>query len=120
MRKLNLFFYSIGMAMLLVSILIGLTTPALASQPTPTPNDIEPAPTTVYNPAGLNLGAGSGFISLDNPMMVSADQANWLKPDEIVMGVEQNGEAHAFPISQMAYHHIANTVIGGEPYLVTY
>ena len=44
-----------------------------------------------------------------------------MQPDEIVLGVvHPSGAAHAFAASMMAYHHIANTTIAGEPYLVTY
>lgn len=73
-----------------------------------------------YDAAGLLAGPGSGFIVLDNPAVVSAAQATWLSADELVLGVAWNGEARAYPISQMAYHHIANDVIGGKPFLVTY
>lgn len=69
----------------------------------------------------MNTGAGSGFIVLDNPVMVPAASATWLNPDDVVLGlVTANGTAQAFPIRQMAYHHIANTTIDGKPYLVTY
>lgn len=77
-------------------------------------------PTTEFDPAGYNGNAGTNFVVLDNPEMIPANEATWLMPDEIVLGVEQNGEVHAYPVSQMVYHHIANTTIGGEPYLVTY
>ncbi|MBW8012082.1 MAG: DUF3179 domain-containing protein [Chloroflexi bacterium] len=82
-------------------------------------DSLDPAPTTAFDPAGRG-GRGGGFVVLDNPTMIAAAQATWLDADEIVLGVEQNDEAQAFPISQMAYHHIANTTVGGEPYLVTY
>ncbi len=80
--------------------------------------DLPAAPTTAFDPAGLRVGAG--FVVLDDPGMVPAQEAWWLDDEDIVLGVHQNGEAQAFPIMQMAYHHIANTTVGGEPYLVTY
>jgi hypothetical protein len=53
--------------------------------------------------------------------MIPAAEATWLDDGEIVMGlVAKNGETRAFPVRQMAYHHIANLTVGGEPYLVTY
>jgi hypothetical protein len=53
--------------------------------------------------------------------MVTADEVTWLEHDDIVMGILlDSGEAQAFPISQMTYHHVANTTLAGEPYLVTY
>lgn len=73
-----------------------------------------------FDAAGLLAGPGAGFIVLDNPEVVSAAKATWLSADELVLGVAWNGEARAYPISQMAYHHIANDEIGGKPFLVTY
>ena len=74
---------------------------------------------TNYDPAGFSQ-TGGRFIVLDDPVMIAAQQATWLASDELVLGVEQNGVAHAYPVFQMVYHHIANTTVGGEPYLVTY
>ena len=65
-------------------------------------------------------GAGSRFVPMDDPVMVAASTVTWLDPDDIVMGTVRGDEAHAFPVNQMAWHHIANTTIAGEPYLVTY
>ena len=52
--------------------------------------------------------------------LVTAAEATWLGPDDVVLGVVGDGAAVAFPVMQMAYHHIANAQILGEPYLVTY
>ena len=75
---------------------------------------------STYDPAGLNAGPGRGFEVLDDPIMIPAEAATWLDPDEIVLGVEWAGEARAYPISQMAYHHIVNDAVQGNPLLVTY
>ena len=37
-----------------------------------------------------------------------------------VLGIANNGEARAYPLDMMWYHHIANDTVGGEPWLVTY
>jgi len=69
----------------------------------------------------LVLGPGTRFVPLDDPVMIPASQATWLAPDSIVLGVvHPSGEVQAFAADMMAYHHIANTTIAGEPYLVTY
>jgi len=73
-----------------------------------------------FDPEGLAIGPGSGFIALNDPAVVPGVQASWLAADEQVLGVVVGDEARAYPISQMAYHHIANDQIDGEPYLVTY
>ena len=98
--------------------------PAPAIENTPTPEgvvlpEIGAAPTTVYDPAGMS-SSGGNFIPLDDPVVISAVDATWINADDIVLGVEWNGEARAYPINQMAYHHIANDTVGGEPLLVTY
>ncbi len=73
-----------------------------------------------FDEAGLSLGPGRAFTVLDDPPMVPASSALWLKDDDVMLGIVNGGEAHAFPAAQLAYHHIVNTTIAGEPYLVTY
>ena len=68
----------------------------------------------------LDLGT-TNFVSMDDPLMVPAPEVTWLAAEDVIMGlVHDSGETHAYPINQMAYHHIANTTIAGEPFLVTY
>ncbi len=98
--------------------LLDATGSELNNNPTETDINCEDAETN-YDPAGFSQ-TGGRFIVLDDPVMIAAAQATWLDSDELVLGVEQNGAAQAFPVFQMVYHHIANTTVGGEPYLVTY
>lgn len=73
-----------------------------------------------FDPAYLDPEAGS-FPSLDDPALVPAASAPWMKSDDIVMGIAADtGEAQAYPVDQMAYHHVANTRLAGEPFVVTY
>ena len=37
-----------------------------------------------------------------------------------VLAVTLNGEATAYPVRQVAYHHIVQDVVGGVPVAVTY
>ena len=85
-----------------------------------TGSSTESEPGAAFDEAGLSLGPGQAFTVLDDPPMVPASSAIWLKDDDVVLGIVGNGEAHAFPAAQLAYHHIVNTTIAGEPYLVTY
>lgn len=50
---------------------------------------------------------------------VAAGDAH-LSDKEMVMTVQIGPEARAYPIRQMAYHHILNDVAGGVPIAVTY
>jgi uncharacterized BrkB/YihY/UPF0761 family membrane protein len=47
-------------------------------------------------------------------------EAGFVDDDDKVLAVEINGEAAAYPIRQMAYHHIVNDVVGGVPITATY
>jgi hypothetical protein len=43
-----------------------------------------------------------------------------LDAKEMILAVNFGGDARAYPISQMAYHHVLNDVVGGVPIAVTY
>lgn len=48
------------------------------------------------------------------------NEAAFLKPEDMVMAVVINGDAAAYPIRQMAYHHVVNDSVGGRPITATY
>jgi len=50
---------------------------------------------------------------------VAASDAH-LADKEMVMTVQIGPDARAYPIRQMAYHHILNDAAGGVPIVVTY
>ena len=54
-----------------------------------------------------------------NPRFLPVAQAP-VDDDDMVMVARSGGEAHAYPIRFMAYHHLVNDVIAGEPVLATY
>jgi hypothetical protein len=43
-----------------------------------------------------------------------------LRPDEDILILERGGERYAFILTQMAYHHIAQGALAGQPYLVSF
>jgi hypothetical protein len=45
---------------------------------------------------------------------------NVVKPDREVLGVELNGQAKAYPIQYIGYHHQVLDTLGGQPITVTY
>jgi hypothetical protein len=45
---------------------------------------------------------------------------NILKDSSIVLGVEFNGEAKAYPLRFITYHHQVQDTIGGKPMIITY
>lgn len=84
-----------------------------------------PAPTVETNidfvRDKIQTGAGSWpFVPLNDPEFVAADEADFLLPNELVLGVSRNGESKAYPTQMMWFHHVANDMLGGEPIAVTY
>lgn len=45
---------------------------------------------------------------------------NAVNPDKLVLGIELNGQAKAYPIQYMGYHHQVLDSVGGAPVMVTY
>ena len=61
-----------------------------------------------------------GIPSLDNPALVSASEAAYLVDDDLVFGIEINGDARAYPLRIMGWHEMFNDVIGGKPVALAY
>jgi hypothetical protein len=45
---------------------------------------------------------------------------NVIRADQLILGVAFNGEAKAYPIQYLGYHHQVRDSIGGKPIMVTY
>ena len=65
-------------------------------------------------------GLGRGFVPLDSPAFLTANEAGYLGDEDLVLGVEWAGEVRAYPARMLRYHHIVNDIVGDEPLLVTY
>jgi hypothetical protein len=61
-----------------------------------------------------------GIPSLDNPDMLAAGDADYLRDDDLVFGVSINGDARAYPLRIMGWHEMFNDVIGGVPVALAY
>ncbi len=59
------------------------------------------------------------FHHLDHPQFQAARDAH-IDKDDMVLAVHINGEARAYPIREMAYHHVVNDTVGREPIVSTY
>lgn len=76
--------------------------------------------------------AGAAWLAQQNPFewifnpvraarYASLDEASaFVAADDMVMVVSINGETAAYPVRQLAYHHIAQDVVGGVPIVATY
>jgi hypothetical protein len=60
------------------------------------------------------------FSPLSRAAYVNAHEASFVADSDMVLAVENNGEAVAYPVRLMAYHHLVQDVVGGTPIVATY
>jgi hypothetical protein len=60
------------------------------------------------------------FQPLPRPGFVEVSKASHVGDSDMVLGIEIAGEARAYPVRIMAYHHVVNDVVGGMPLAATY
>lgn len=59
--------------------------------------------------------------AIDEPRFYGASQAaTEYAPEEVVLGVELNGDARAYPTGLLSRHEIVNDTVGGVPIAVTW
>lgn len=62
-----------------------------------------------------------GIPSIDNPKFINASQANsQYTSNELVIGVEIDGDARAYSVPFLSSHEIVNDTVGGTPIAVTW
>ncbi len=61
-----------------------------------------------------------GIPALTNPKLIPAKKADYLTDEELVFGVEIDGDARAYPLRIMDWHEMLNDVIGGVPVSLAY
>ena len=55
------------------------------------------------------------------PEFANVDDASaWMESDELILGVEIEGDARAYPIRILSRHEVVNDVVGGKPIAVTW
>jgi hypothetical protein len=59
------------------------------------------------------------FHPIAGPQFLAQAESK-LDPKEMILAVRFGGDDRAYPISQMAYHHVLNDVVGGVPIVATY
>jgi hypothetical protein len=60
------------------------------------------------------------FNPLENAKFAKISETDFVADDEMVLAVKIGDDAVAFPVRQMAYHHVAQDVVGGTPITATY
>jgi hypothetical protein len=59
------------------------------------------------------------FHRIDEPAVIAAADAK-LDNDDMVLAIQVDGVARAYPVRMMAYHHVANDLLGRVPIVSTY
>ncbi len=68
-----------------------------------------------------NTDEGCNCIpGLDNPELSKAKDTTWLKDDDVVFGIEVNGEARAYPRRIMEVREMVNDTLGGRDLGIPY
>ena len=58
--------------------------------------------------------------SIDYPRFVTADEADFLKADDLILGIVIDGDARAYPAKILDHHEIVNDTVGGKPIAITF
>lgn len=67
----------------------------------------------------FKMTAESMFVQ-PSKLLLSGMDANKVEPERLIMGVNINGQACAYPIQYLGYHHQVRDTVGGQPIMVTY
>jgi len=59
------------------------------------------------------------FHPIATPQFEAASQAH-VNARDFVIAVRVNGASRAYPVRQIAYHHVVNDTLAGEPIVATY
>ena len=70
---------------------------------------------------GINfrISADHMFLQTSN-LMMSQPQSNKVNLSQLVIGIEKNGMAKAYPVQYLGYHHQVLDSIDGSPIMITY
>ena len=60
------------------------------------------------------------FAPLPDARFVRAEAAGFMRPDDMVLAVSMGGDPVAYPVPQLAYHHLVEDEVGKVPIVVTY
>ena len=60
------------------------------------------------------------FNPLTNAAYAQVNDAPFVSGADMVLAVENNGEAVAYPVRLLGYHHVVQDIVGGTPIVATY
>ena len=61
-----------------------------------------------------------GIPSIDNPVFATVSNSQFMSDSDIVIGLEINDQAKAYPLFILVWHEIVNDNVGGLPVAVTF
>jgi hypothetical protein len=67
----------------------------------------------------FQMAADRMFIAPKSVVMMPADR-NKVDTGRLIVGIDINGQARAFPIQFIGYHHQVRDTVGGQPVMVSY
>lgn len=79
-----------------------------------------PRPRSIEGDEVSTLLPPDAIPSIDDPRFVPASEADFMQPDEPVLGVVHDGVAKAYSIWHLDRHEIVNDRIGDDPVAVTW
>ena len=84
-------------------------------------NRLDPTDWLIPKDEIFDVGIGKdGIPSVDNPQFDDPSYVNPAFDEELVLGIEIDGELKAYPIPILDWHEIVNDELSGEPYSITY
>jgi hypothetical protein len=92
----------------------------------PAPPTLDRGPIVAHDAGRLRDATVSGGVpqdgipSIDEPSVVAADAAGFMRDDDLVFGVVADGTARAYPRKILVHHEIVNDRLDGVPVSVTY
>jgi len=60
------------------------------------------------------------FSPLVEANFAKASETDFVSDGDMVLAIKINGESVAYPVRQMAYHHVVADIVGGKPITATY
>lgn len=69
--------------------------------------------------ANFNMAADQMFYK-PNTLLLATAATNKVDSNRLIIGVVNNGEAKAYPIRFLGYHHQVQDIVGSKPLLITY
>jgi hypothetical protein len=72
--------------------------------------------------AGIEKGGPprDGIPAIASPLFISAEQADFLDPDDRVLGISRDGSSKAYPVRILNRHEVVNDWIREKPIVITY